>query len=453
MTEVKLQEGEQLTEFELIGYTQHAFLRVEHAEGGTIVYTRNDAGLNLEVWNTLSSPERVWIKVETDTQRFAICNVYLRTNKGKDHSHYTENKKLLETIQNEAELIQTQGTGILLLGDFNAHVGNESVLGFMAHTHPVNNNGNLLIQFCKELKLTCLNSIRWAQQTPDQPTFRRHYSHGLVKSILDYGLVSSAFLKDIQTFQVHTDKGLELDSDHATLYVELIVGRTMPPSSKKKANLLRYIKKWDVYKNIMEQRLNKQSNFKQLGVSEQERWLKKQMNIAGHSSTVRNNMAKTKKFKTSLELDRLNAKVRLSRRNYFSGTNQRTEEENLQARKQWETLKEEFTSKHFIHQIQMKRKTRALLRAKGPKSRKLFWNLVGGSKVRKRGIDALEENKKLVTDTMGKNEIIEKFFAKKFKAALIPQIPTTETKMIFQIGLEHQGKYYQKKTQSQLEKQ
>ena len=57
MTEVKLQEGERLTEFDLIGYTQHAFLRVEHAEGGTIVYTKNDAGLNLEVWNTLSSPE------------------------------------------------------------------------------------------------------------------------------------------------------------------------------------------------------------------------------------------------------------------------------------------------------------------------------------------------------------------------------------------------------------
>ena len=126
-----------------------------------------------------------------------------------------------------------------------------------------------------------------------------------------------------------------------------------------------------------------QSNFKHLGVSEQERWLKKQMNTAGHSSTSRKNMAKTKKFKTSLELDRLNAEVRISRRNYFSGTNQRTEEENLQARKQWKTLKEEFTSKHFIHQIQMNRKTRALLRAKGPKSQKLFWNLVGGSKVRK----------------------------------------------------------------------
>ena len=85
MSEIKIQEGERMTDFTLYGYTEEVFLREDHPEGGIMIWAKNGLGLITQVWEEKTNSERVWIKVESKYDKFAIGHVYLRTNKGKDH--------------------------------------------------------------------------------------------------------------------------------------------------------------------------------------------------------------------------------------------------------------------------------------------------------------------------------------------------------------------------------
>ena len=118
----------------------------------------------MEAWESLSSSEKVWLKFDSSFQKFAICNVYLRTN-----------KLLLEQLREEVQWFETRDYGVFISGDFNAYTGNEPVLAFKSHTHDVNNNGALLINFCRTMNLSCLNTIPW--MTSETPTFRRDFGH------------------------------------------------------------------------------------------------------------------------------------------------------------------------------------------------------------------------------------------------------------------------------------
>ena len=75
MCEVKLQEGDRLDEYSITGFTEEAYLRLNHAEGGIIVWIRKGVGLHAQVVDSQSNSERVWVRVESGAQRFAICQV------------------------------------------------------------------------------------------------------------------------------------------------------------------------------------------------------------------------------------------------------------------------------------------------------------------------------------------------------------------------------------------
>ena len=419
MSEVKIKEGERLEDFEVKGYRQEAHLRSDHAEGGIIVWIKSNKGLNMEVWESLSSSEKVWLKFDSGFQKFAICQVYLRTNKGKDHIHYSDNRKVLEQLREEVQWFEARDFGVVILGDFNAHTGNEPVLGFKSHTHDVNNNGALLINFCKEMNLSCLNTIPWINLISETPTFRRDFGHGFIESIIDYGLVSQNLLPSIEIFEVQTDKGLEMDSDHATMFLKIRVKfRKVEQVQTTHNNQLRRIRKWDCYKRILDKQMQSQGGFEGLSSDEQERWLKGRMRAAGMSLTSPINNAGIKKRRLPKDLEVLNKNVRVARRIYNSlNRNLRSSEENSILWKQWQDLRKRFKAKFYINQLRVRRKTRALLRARGPKAQKLFWNLVAGNNKRKVGIDILEENGTVYTEPEDKIIIVEKFFVKKFKAS------------------------------------
>ena len=55
--------------------------------------------------------------------------VYLRTNKGRDHPYFWDNSLLLESFRHDTAWVHSQEFGVILAGDFNAHTGNEHVLG------------------------------------------------------------------------------------------------------------------------------------------------------------------------------------------------------------------------------------------------------------------------------------------------------------------------------------
>lgn len=181
------------------------------------------------------------------------------------------------------EWYQSKGYGVIILGDFNAHTGNEQILGFQNHTHPMNNNGELLISFCREMKLTCLNTISWAGQEPEKPTFGRDYGHGLVQSILDYGLALSDILQRVESSQVHTDQGWKLNTDHATLVLQLYMDRGQ--SQQAYLNQLKWIKKWEACQELINKRLNNLQDFDSMDTNCQEQCLKNNMITVGFSLT------------------------------------------------------------------------------------------------------------------------------------------------------------------------
>ena len=426
MCEVKLQEGERLDDFTLDGFNQEAFLRLNHEEGGIIVWLRQNAGFNAEVCVSFSDSEHVWTRIEAGSTRLALCHVYLRTNKGKDHIHFVTNQALLDTMREETEWFQSKGYGVVLVGDFNAHTGNESVLGFKSHTHELNNNGALLIDFCKDLELVCLNSMRWGDQDPEEPTFRRNFGHGPVKSILDYALVSNSFLPNVKNFQIHSDHGCELDSDHASLVLEITTGHSTEIPREQNKNQLRKIKKWKKYQNLIERRIEGHEGFSSLDTNHQEQWLKSTMRMVGLSLTTPILKANRRPSKVSPALQRLNLEVKQARRQYFSSMTHRPEQNNVQYRQVWQNLKRKYEANHFMDQVRRKRRTRALMRANGRKSQKLFWSLVSGSKKRKHRIDVLDADGKLVFTTDEKNVLVEQFFIKKFNASYNPSVIQTQ---------------------------
>ena len=75
--EVKIQEGERMQDFEIDGYYEEAYLREDHSEGGIMIWIRINNGLNIQVKNSISSSEKVWLTIELLQQKIAMSQIYL----------------------------------------------------------------------------------------------------------------------------------------------------------------------------------------------------------------------------------------------------------------------------------------------------------------------------------------------------------------------------------------
>ena len=117
MCEVKIQEGARLDEFEIDGYVLNAFLRPDHPEGGIMIWSKLRSGYDIQVCEYLSTPEKVWVKVRSGAHCFGLCQVYLRTNKGRDHQYFRDNTLLLESLRDDSAWFHSQGYGVILAGD------------------------------------------------------------------------------------------------------------------------------------------------------------------------------------------------------------------------------------------------------------------------------------------------------------------------------------------------
>ena len=130
ISEVKKQEGELLSSYEIPGYSLTEHLRMDTKSGGLATYVKDGLDCRVEVDSSSKElhkvwldSERVWIKV-SGALKVAICTVYLRCNQPKDSAYYQNNVTLLEEIKMESSVMRQQGFQVLFQGDFNSHVGN-----------------------------------------------------------------------------------------------------------------------------------------------------------------------------------------------------------------------------------------------------------------------------------------------------------------------------------------
>ena len=88
--------------------------------------------------------ERIWALVTGSGQKIAIGFVYMCSTSAPDHVAY--NEKLYRLLQNDVEELRGEGYVILMMGDFNGHLGQRSLgnpHGILGDTCGRNQNGTL----------------------------------------------------------------------------------------------------------------------------------------------------------------------------------------------------------------------------------------------------------------------------------------------------------------------
>ena len=115
------------------GYSVHEARRSNNAGdrdgGGIAVYTRLGDGILFKQHtpditdqaNAYVNSERVWITVESQSCKTAICGLYLGCQYSDDR-YGTWNDTIYQVVQQEAFNLRLKGFRIIYLGDFNAHI-------------------------------------------------------------------------------------------------------------------------------------------------------------------------------------------------------------------------------------------------------------------------------------------------------------------------------------------
>ena len=178
--------------------------------GGLVVWKRKVTGVAVECWEGCLTAEkqwmiaeRLWVTISTEHSKMAVGGIYMRVNSHKTSENYQRNTQLLEQLGDEMLELKQMGYGVMLIGDFNARCGPGN-MGFQNYQYVQNNNGELLVEFCKIHKLQCLNSMKWHGRRTDYFTYRRDFGDVFHQSLLDYALVPEADKQKIIDFKVKT---------------------------------------------------------------------------------------------------------------------------------------------------------------------------------------------------------------------------------------------------------
>ena len=129
LSELKKQEGELLTRFDIPGYSLKEFLRSDSQSGGLAAYVREGQSCKIEIGRTpretdteWMDSERLWISV-SGSKKVAICTTYLRCEQPVNSIYYKNNQLLLNKIKEESSIFRQKGFAVVHQGDFNSHVG------------------------------------------------------------------------------------------------------------------------------------------------------------------------------------------------------------------------------------------------------------------------------------------------------------------------------------------
>ena len=140
------------------GYSLHEARRSNAAQdkegGGIALYTKLGDGLLFknhapeiaDPAEAFVNNERVWVTVQSQSSRTAVCGMYLGCQYSDDR-HGPWNETIYRVVQREAFSLRAKGYRVAFMGDFNGHVGclpNEGVPGNTSHVNP---NGRRFLEF------------------------------------------------------------------------------------------------------------------------------------------------------------------------------------------------------------------------------------------------------------------------------------------------------------------
>ena len=139
------------------------------------------------------------------------------------------NKEMYNEIKNIVDLSETEETPLILLGDFNAHVG---FLG----SQKINKNGELLLKSAEDNNLILLNDH---PSTEGLITWKRNDQ----ESVIDFILVNNKMLNFFQSMIVDESKSMYDLSDHNFISATFLVMLNAGPKQKSEEFIEHYTQK------------------------------------------------------------------------------------------------------------------------------------------------------------------------------------------------------------------
>ena len=217
------------------GYSVYETRRSDNAGdrdgGGIAIYTKQSDGLLFkhhkpdiaDPARAFVNSERVWITVESNTSKTAVCGLYLGCQYSDDR-HGQWNDAIYETVQQEAYSLRSRGYRVVYLGDFNGHVGCVPPEGGIpGNTAGINKNGRRLLNFIKNTDSININAMcrvpgDWSTRVCEGLWTRQR---GGFSSVIDFAIISREHANSVISMIVD-DKGLlHGGSDHNWIVLDI----------------------------------------------------------------------------------------------------------------------------------------------------------------------------------------------------------------------------------------
>ena len=191
----------------------------DKAGGGLALYTKKTEGLVFKDYDPdIADPshlfirkERAWKTVESVRGKTAICAVYAGFQAADDR-HGTWNDILYSVLCSEVYSLRQEGYRVVLLGDFNGHIG-----GNINGNHPdINRNGQRFLNFLSNSSCAQING------RADLTTGLWTRQQGGISSVLDYAVVSVEHLPSVQSMFIDDQGCFGGGSDHNWIFLEMM---------------------------------------------------------------------------------------------------------------------------------------------------------------------------------------------------------------------------------------
>lgn len=224
--ETKRRQEEFASDISIPGYNVKEIRRSDAAGdkggGGLAYYTRQSDGILFKEYSPpIADPalhyvrtERFWLTADSLLMKTAVCGTYLGCQYPDDRNQ-SWNQGLLQVLQSEAVVLRAQGYRLVMLGDFNCHIGSTVGVGVPGNHPDVNLNGDRFLRFLREGDFCHINGV----QNLTVGTWTRQ--RGGSKSILDFGVISNEHLSTVRQLFIDERGVLGGGSDHNFLILTL----------------------------------------------------------------------------------------------------------------------------------------------------------------------------------------------------------------------------------------
>ena len=255
------------------GFNKIEVMRSDAADdrdgGGLALYSRIIQGLTVkrvsptikQEQNFFVEKERLWITATTVTSKTAICVAYFGCQY-PDQRFESWNQSMYEVILDEVQEFEAKDYRVMIMGDFNGHIGAAQGVGIPGNKPNINRNGSMLLSFTVGANMKVLN--RDCRVEGDSSTRIAKglwtWLRGGHTSVIDYGLISAKHISSVRSMEIDEGGIYGGGSDHNWIFYSLKdkFSRLYKHKKKKIPKFTWDIKEdqdWSQYKNSLEMQI------------------------------------------------------------------------------------------------------------------------------------------------------------------------------------------------------